>query len=168
MARILKPATVLRKWSQLCDKVKKDKTKRQAPGKAEARRHAAMCGMKSMLEVEVAAHLDALKIPWKYESEVLEYVHEPQKYNPDFVLEDGSKIEVKGKMTAEVRKKLKSIKRCNPDERIGIAFGKPNNKLSARPNSTRYHKWASDQGYPNSGVTREEIKRLLKEIGCLI
>lgn len=146
-----KPKTVLKLWLKLCHQVKKDKTKRKAPGRREAKKYAAMCGMKSMLEVEVAADAANRGIDLEYEKETLEYQHSPQKYTPDFTPAQPCKknpiIEVKGKMTAEVRKKLISIKRCNPDRKICLVFGYANNKLSARPNATRYWQWAEQNGF---------------------
>jgi len=110
------------------------------PGKRMARTTAALAGMKSMGEVRCAADLDKRKIKWLYENEKLVYQHEPQKYTPDFTLVDngGLLIEYKGKMTDGGRKKLLSIKRCNPDRQLCIVFEQPNNKLSSRPNSIRY------------------------------
>lgn len=158
-----KPKTVMKKWQALCDQIaevrklemkkpKKDRKKKNlktGPGRREARTYAAMAGMKSMGEVRCAADLDDKGVEWKYEHEKLEYQHEPQHYTPDFTLidDDNILIEYKGKMTDETRKKLLSIKRCNPDRRLCIVFEQPNNKLSARPNATRYWQWAELHGF---------------------
>jgi hypothetical protein len=147
----------MKKWTALCKKVKADKTRRKAPGRKEAKRHAAMCGMKSMLEVEIATMLDEAKIKWKYEPIKMKYHTCPgwcedcnvkcQYYEPDFVLENGTILEVKGKMTLETRKKMVAVKRCHPKSRIIMIFGYANNKLSARPNATRYWQWAEKEGF---------------------
>ena len=159
-----KPGTVVKEWEVLCQKVKNDKTKRKAPGRKEAMKYAAMAGMRSMGEVQCAANMDAAKIKYKYEEKILEYQHEPQKYTPDFVLPNGMIVEFKGKMTAETRKKMLSIKRSNPELTIGIVFQYANNKLSARPNSTRYWEWAESNGFlwsesyvPKAWATRKAV-----------
>lgn len=166
MKRLLKPATVLKKWKDLCKKIKNDNTRRRTPGSKEAKRHAAMCGMKSMLEVEVAAQLDKMKIKWKYEPEKLPYHLCPKwcqecdvqvkYYIPDFKLANGIYIEVKGKMTLDTRKKMEAVLRCNPDTIINILFGEANNKLYARKNSTRYWEWAEKVGFKWS---HKEVKK---------
>jgi hypothetical protein len=145
------------KWKALCRKVKSDSTKRKAPGRKEAKKHAAMCGMKSMLEVEMAAEMDRLGMEWKYEPMKLEYHQCPkwcrecnvktQHYEPDFVLANGTCIETKGKMTLETRKKMVAVKRSHPDVRIIMVFGYANNKQSTRPNATRYWQWAEKEGF---------------------
>lgn len=150
---MMKPKTVMKKWEALCKKVKKDKTKRRAPGRKEARKLAAMAGMKSMGEVRCAADMDKLGIKWKYEAEKLTYQHAPQTYTPDFLLDKDVLIEYKGKMTNETRRKLLSIKRCNPRRRLCIVFEQPNNKLSSRPNATRYWQWAEKHGFEWSDKT---------------
>ena len=144
---MIKPKTVMQRWGALCKKIKADKTKRKAPGRQEAKKYAAMCGMRSMGEVACAANMDLMKIPYKYETETLEYQHLPQTYTPDFVLPNGVLVEFKGKMTAETRKKMLSIRRCNPNRTIGIVFQYANNKLSSRKNSTRYWEWAEKNGF---------------------
>ena len=96
---MIKPKTVLSRWKTLCEKVKNDKTKRKAPGRKEAKKYAAKCGMKSMLEVEMATEMDRIGMKWEYEPHSFEYhlcpnwnVHEVpcgvrgQTYTPDFYL----------------------------------------------------------------------------------
>jgi predicted nuclease of restriction endonuclease-like RecB superfamily len=148
-------------WNKLCDEIaaikkeemKKPKKKRlkknlkTGPGKRRAKEHAALAGMKSIGEVRCAADMDRQGIKWKYEAETLVYQHQPQKYTPDFLLSRKLLIEYKGKMTNETRKKLLSIKRCNPGRRICIVFEKPDNKLSSRPNASRYWQWAERNGF---------------------
>ena len=141
------PKTVVKLWEALCAKVKADKTKRKAPGRAEARKHAALCGMRSMGEVYCASDLDARGKKYEYEARRLTYQYDPQTYTPDFVLPNGVIVEFKGKMVGETRKKLLAIRRCNPNLTIGIVFQKANNKLSTRPNSKRYWEWAEASGF---------------------
>ena len=151
--RLLKPKTVLKKWAAL---VKECKPK--SPGSRKAKETAALAGMKSMGEVRCAADMTDRGISWKYENEVLEYQHDIQKYTPDFTLyeDDDTLIEYKGKMTGETRKKLLSIKRCNPKRKICLVFEQHKNKLSSRKNSQRYWEWAEKNGFPWSSQTVDE------------
>ena len=165
--KLLKPKAVMVLWDKLCKEVetirkkemlkpKKSRLKRNlkmGPGKRRAKEHAAQCGMKSIGEVRCAADMDRQGIKWKYEAETLVYQHKPQKYTPDFLLKGKLLIEYKGKMTNETRKKLLSIKRCNPERRLCIVFEKPNNKLSSRPNASRYWQWAERNGFEWSDQT---------------
>ena len=137
------PKTVVNLWEKLCKKLKP-----RAPGRKQAKIHAAMCGMRSMGEVYCATNMGVDEIEYEYETVKIEYQHEPQIYTPDFVLKNGRVVEFKGKMTAETRKKMISIKRSNPDLWIGIVFQKANNKLSSRPNAKRYWQWAEANGFP--------------------
>lgn len=157
--KLLKPSTVIKKWDALCKKIKNDKTKKKTPGNKESKLHAAMAGMKSMLEVRVAADMDRRGITWEYEMEKLRYQHNPQIYRPDFTLRDTDDllIEVKGKLVAADRKKLIAIKRCNPDRRICLVFGYANNKLASTPNSLKYWQWAERNGFAwSEGVVKDE------------
>ena len=154
---MIKPKTVLKKWNDLCAKVKADGTKKKAPGRREAKRHAAMCGMKSILEVQIATELDDMEVEWLYEHETLAYHTCPgwhpacnvkvQTYTPDFTLANGVLLEAKGKMTLDTRKKMVAVKKCHPDRIVCMIFGYANNKISARPNATRYWEWAEKEGF---------------------
>ena len=161
MKQIQKPSTVMRAWNKLCSQIEVTKKKemekpikkrlkrnmKTGPGRVLARQFAARAGMKSLGEVRCAADMDKMHIKWEYEAEKLKYQHKVQSYTPDFLLIDGTLIEYKGKMTDETRKKLLSIKRCNPKRRLCIVFEKPNNKISSRPNSQRYWQWAESNGF---------------------
>lgn len=111
-------------------------------------------GMRSMLEVYIAAELAKLQkegkiLKFDYEQETWTYQHQPQKYTPDFriFMPDGTVqyYEAKGKMTDETRKKLVSIKRCNPDKDLKIIFERAGNKLKAGGKMT-YGTWADKTG----------------------
>ena len=147
---MLKPKTVIARWEAL---IKKMAPKR--PGRREAKEYAKLCGMKSIGEVRCAADVTKRGIKWVYEKDTLRYQHLPQKYTADFTPVDNNDllIEYKGKMTNDTRKKMLSVKRSNPDKRICIVFEKANNKLSSRPNSTRYNQWAEASGFEWSELT---------------
>lgn len=112
-------------------------------------------GMRSMLEVYIARDLADLQRAksirkFEYEPEVWEYQHKVSRYTPDFkvTMADGSVqyYEAKGKMTDETRKKLVSIKRCNPCKDLKIIFERAGNKLKAGGKMT-YGTWADKEGY---------------------
>lgn len=116
-----------------------------------------------MLEVFIARDLEYLKqqghlAKWDYECETWDYQHDPQTYTPDFkVVLPNSTVqyyEAKGKMTDQTRKKLLSIKRCNPDKDLKIIFERSNNKLKAGGKMT-YATWADKYKLPWS---EKEIK----------
>jgi hypothetical protein len=138
--KLLKPAKVMAKWNAIPEKERNSYI---------ARSLAKLAGMKSIGEVRCAADMDSRNILYKYEAEVLEYQHLPQKYTPDFTIyeSDDLLIEYKGKMTNETRKKLIAIARCNPTRRICLVFEKPSNKISSRPKAMRYWQWAEKQGF---------------------
>ena len=150
---MLKPQTVLNRWEALIKKMAPKK-----PGRREAKEYAKLCGMKSIGEVRCSADMDKRDIKWVYEKDTLRYQHLPQKYTADFTLIDNGDllIEYKGKMTNDTRKKMLSVKRSNPDRRICIVFEKANNKLSSRPNSTRYNQWAESNGFEWSEMIVKE------------
>ena len=137
------PKTVVKLWETLCKKMKP-----KSPGRKMAKQYAAKAGMRSIGEIYCAANMGVDEIEYEYETVKIEYQHEPQIYTPDFILKNGKVVEFKGKMTAETRKKMISIKRSNPDLWIGIVFQKANNKLSSRPNAKRYWQWAEMNGFP--------------------
>ena len=151
---MIKPKTVIQRWEAL---IKKMAPKR--PGRREAKEYAKMCLMKSIGEVRCAADMNSRGIKYIYERDTLRYQHLPQKYTADFTLIDNGDllIEYKGKMTNDTRKKMLSVKRSNPDKRICIVFEKANNKLSSRPNSTRYWQWSESSGFEwSEGVVKSE------------
>jgi predicted nuclease of restriction endonuclease-like RecB superfamily len=119
---------------------------------------------KSMGEVYLAEELRKLKSQrkikgYKYEPEVFQYQHEVQEYTPDFkVITNNDSIlflEYKGKMTREVRKKMRSIKRCNPNKEIYMIFERAENRIE-KNSKTTYKKWAEKQGFKCSNKHIEE------------
>jgi hypothetical protein len=134
------PRQVMTKWNKIPEKKRNSRMAKQM---------AKSCGMRSIGEVRCAADMISRGIKYAYESETWEYQVEPQNYTPDFTIldTDNLRIEYKGKMTAQTRKKMIAVKKCHPDKRVCIVFEKPNNKLSARPNSQRYWQWAEKNGF---------------------
>jgi predicted nuclease of restriction endonuclease-like RecB superfamily len=148
--RLVKPATVLNKWHEYQQECKDNKKR---PLSKVAKQYAKLCGMKSMGEVRCAADMDDKKIPYVYEQDILPYVVEAN-YNPDFTVMMRTKagvpvyIEYKGKMTQPVRSKMAAVKKCHPEKRICLVFERAENKLSSKPNSMRYWRWAELNGFP--------------------
>lgn len=126
-------------------------------GKIVAKRIYTSVGMRSMLEVFLAARLSVLKREglikkFEYEPDVFHYQHLPQKYTPDFKVfkKDGSPIylEAKGKMVYETRKKMLSVQRDNPGLALHMVF-ESNGKIGSG-SKTRYVEWAEKHGIPAS------------------
>jgi hypothetical protein len=132
-----KPTTVWNKWNRI---PKKNRNARLG------REMAKECGMRSMAEVRCAADMDKRKIEYEYEPHTLSYQYKPQSYTPDFWLpEHGFYVEVKGKMTDDIRKKMLSVKDCNSDIDIAMVFERAANKIR-KGSPTTYAKWCERKG----------------------
>lgn len=119
---------------------------------SNARRYAKIAGMKSIAEVRCAAWLERHNVKYDYEAEKWTYQFEPAHYNPDFtILGRDFIIEVKGKMTKDVRKKLLAIKKSNPAKKVYIVFEREKNKIAAGSKTT-YGAWAEKNGFEHSDV----------------
>jgi len=134
----LTPKQVLDEWNKVPQK------KRSA---RLGREYAKKCGMRSMGEVECAAEMDRLKIPYSYESDKITYVKEG-KYTPDFKGKNDVYVEFKGKMTKETRSKMLAILKSNPGIRLCMVFQRANNKLNSKKKSLRYWQWCERYGIP--------------------
>jgi hypothetical protein len=165
---------VIKAWEELPPtkaKAKQEGAKEWRNGRT-AKRYAKMVAakyanggyFKSMGEVYMAEELRKLKAKnkikgYKYEPEIFHYQYEVQNYTPDFKVilqnDDVLFLEYKGKMTREVRKKMRAIKRCNPDVDIYMVFERANNKIE-RNSKTTYKQWAEKQGFKCSNKTIHE------------
>ena len=101
---------------------------------------------RSGLEGKVADLLSGLKVPYEYETTKLAYVLKCN-YIPDFLLPNGIFLEVKGRLTSEDRRKMKAVKKSNPDLDIRFVFQAPFNKIY-KGSKTTYAKWAEKHGFP--------------------
>ena len=101
--------------------------------------------MRSGLERQVAELLDELKIEYAYEPKWFEYVIE-HKYVPDFKI-GNIYLEAKGYFPPDQRRKMKAVKKANPDLDIRLVFQAPYNKISKKSKTT-YAKWADKNGFP--------------------
>ena len=101
--------------------------------------------MRSHLEEQVADLLDEMKIEYQYESEKIPYMIEAN-YIPDFKVGD-IYLEAKGYFPPDQRRKMKAVKKANPNLDIRIIFQNPLNKISKR-SKTSYAMWAEKNGFP--------------------
>lgn len=133
--------------------------------RAIAKVYALTMGYRSMSEVRFAARLKDMRVKFDYEKDSLIYQHEPQKYVVDFSVKakDGHDIfiEYKGKLDADTRRKMKAIKKSNPDADIRFVFEKPNNKIY-KGAKMRYGDWATKAGFKWYDV--KDWKILKKEL----
>jgi hypothetical protein len=98
------------------------------------------------LEVNVTNDLKKRGIGFTYEQETLIYI-EPQqtrKYTPDVFLSNGVIIEIKGRWTAQDRKKMGLVLEQNPELDIRMLFQR-DHKIS-KNSKTRYSNWCDKRG----------------------
>lgn len=107
-----------------------------------------IAGYRSGLEERVAAQLEALEVPARYEQYKLNYEVPARTatYTPDFVLPNGIIIETKGRFVTEDRKKHKLIKLSHPDLDIRFIFSNPNTKIGKKSKTT-YGAWCEQLGF---------------------
>jgi hypothetical protein len=115
--------------------------------------------LRSGLEREIHDQLTGVGIEFGYETEKIEYrrpvirgickcgnpkVYQRRYYTPDFILENGIRLECKGRLTSADRSKLVAVKLQHPQIDLRMLFG-ANNKIDKnRPK--RYSDWASENG----------------------
>ena len=133
--------------------------------RALARILAATMGYRSMGEVRFAAKMKRLNIKFNYESDTLAYQVNPQKYVVDFTLDVNKNksiyLEYKGVLDGATRRKMRAVKKCNPDLDIRFVFEKPNNKLY-KGAKTRYWEWAERFGF--KWYTSSDAKQLRRDL----
>ena len=99
------------------------------------------------------------KIKVKYEPDKYKYEwFENKTYCPDFLLPNGTYIEVKGRLTIEMRKKHLFFRKCNPNITVRFAFDNPNKKLNKGGTMT-YAKWCDKHNFEyckiSDGIPRQ-------------
>jgi len=100
---------------------------------------------RSKLESRVASALDRIGVGYTYESHTLPYLR-PQKYTPDFVLDNGVYLEVKGYFEPSDRTKHLLVREQNPDADIRFVFQNANTYLN-KNSYTTYADWCEDKGF---------------------
>ena len=100
---------------------------------------------RSGLEEKVADLLTNLGVDYEYESTKVPYVLQCN-YTPDFLLPNGIYLETKGRFTAEDRRKMRNVRKDNPDLDIRFVFQAPYNKIS-KGSRTTYASWCEKNGF---------------------
>jgi hypothetical protein len=101
--------------------------------------------MRSGLERTVAAQLKRAKVKFEYETLKLPYTIK-HTYHPDFMLENGVIIEVKGVFRDGDIPKMRAVKDQFPDLDIRFLFADANKKI---PGQKQTHgQWAERHGFP--------------------
>jgi len=101
---------------------------------------------RSQLEEKVSDLLCELGINYEYESTKVPYQIQ-HNYTPDFLLPNGVYLEVKGYFDNDSRRKMKAVKKQNPDIDIRMVFQSPFNKINKRSKTT-YAKWCEKNKIP--------------------
>ena len=101
---------------------------------------------RSGLEEQVADLLSELGISYEYESKKIPYVIQ-HNYTPDFILPNHVVLECKGYWDAADRRKIKQVKKDNPDIDLRMVFQAPYNKISKKSKTT-YAQWCEKHDIP--------------------
>ena len=109
-----------------------------------------MTKFNSGLEELIAKQLDDSKLNYRFEELRIYYNKEDNQksfYRPDFVLENGIIVEVKGQFVTKDRKKHKLIRKQYGDKYdIRFVFSNPNQKVGKKSN-TSYADWCNLYGF---------------------
>jgi len=98
-------------------------------------------GYRSGLEIKVKDYLKDKNVMFKYEAIKIEWEDLMYRtYTPDFILQNGIIIEVKGRFTSDDRRKHVAIKQQHPNLDIRFVFENSRRKLSKGAKST-YATW---------------------------
>ena len=101
---------------------------------------------RSGLEESVAKLLEGLGVSYEYESKKISYVLQ-HHYTPDFVLPNHTVLECKGYWDPADRRKIKQVKKDNPDLDLRMVFQSPYNTISKKSKTT-YAKWCERHNIP--------------------
>ena len=101
---------------------------------------------RSGLEEKVADLLEGLGVSYEYESKKVSYVIQ-HHYTPDFVLPNYTYLECKGYWSPADRRKIKQVKKDNPDIDLRMVFQSPYNKISKKSKTT-YAQWCEKHDIP--------------------
>lgn len=123
--------------------------------RSATRRGAIKAGFRSGFEQLIAAQLEEAGVAYEYEpaSGRITYLRECT-YTPDFVLENGTIIEVKGRFTGADRGKHERIRKQHPDADIRFVFQKDN--PITKGSRTRYTEWCERRGIPSTVINIPE------------
>ena len=114
---------------------------------------------RSGLEKQVADLLSELGVSYEYESKKISYVIQ-HHYTPDFILPNHVVLECKGYWDAQDRRKIKTIKKDNPDIDLRMVFQAPFNTISKKSKTT-YAQWCDNLGIPWTSFTNIQLDWLI-------
>jgi hypothetical protein len=103
-------------------------------------------GFRSGFEGQVAKQLTASGNQWSYESQSFDLLI-PRSYTPDFFLDNGVVLEVKGYFDAEDRRLIKLFREQHPDVDLRMVLQKPHQKLTKTGRMT-YATWCERYSVP--------------------
>lgn len=105
-------------------------------------------GFRSSLEHSVAIDLEERGHSYAFEPEKITYSYtETKTYTPDFTVNDlPFRLEVKGWLTPEDRKKMLRVKESNPELDIRFVFDKADNKIR-KGSKTTYGAWCKKHDF---------------------
>ena len=84
-------------------------------------------------------------IDYRYEAVTVEWIPEPRKYIPDFILPNGVIIEAKGRFKTEDRARHVAIREQHPELDIRFVFQYDN--PIRKGSDTRYSDWCDKHGF---------------------
>ncbi len=98
---------------------------------------------RSGFEQRVASSLSRGGVPFAYEAERISFIEpaKKRKYTPDFFLDNGVILEVKGRLTTADRKKHEWIREQYPEIDLRFVFQRPHSKIY-KGSKTSYADWA--------------------------
>ena len=108
-----------------------------------ARKH----GYRSGLELTIAEKLKTDKVSFRYEAVKIEWQDLAYRtYTPDYILDNGIIVEVKGRFITADRRKHIEIKKQHPDLDIRFVFMNARNKIY-KGSKTTYSDWCVRHGF---------------------
>lgn len=114
--------------------------------------------VRSKLEIDVVKVLNAIGIPWKYESEKLSYIipESTHSYTPDFTVNNTIYLEGKGLLADhQERTKYILLKEQIPNLDLRFIFGNPNKRCAGMKQT--HAEWATKHGFLYCGIKDMEI-----------
>ena len=111
-------------------------------------------GFRSGLEQKIAESLDKAGVSYTYEDQVIEYLKPAKiaKYTPDFILENGVIIEVKGRFLTADRQKHLLVRKHHPNLDIRFVFSRSKERISKKSKTT-YAMWCEKHGFAYADET---------------
>ncbi len=104
-------------------------------------------GYRSKLEMVISDKLKSNRIKFRYEKVKVEWEDVAYRiYTPDFILNNGIIVEVKGRFVPADRRRQLLIRKQHPDLDIRFVFENSQNKIR-KGSKTTYAKWCIDNDF---------------------